>query len=199
MSDPVLVFYKSLQCGACTSFTKNFWDKVQAAIKEKYPKLQIVTITAQKMDGIFDVNVYPKDLTYYRQWFPNFLLIPGVVWNNAVKNLGPDNTAKIRDGVQILNGHINSRGFPEHYQEANKNLPSDKKFTLYNNNDPKEFLKWLEAALDNPAFKEASIEKQETKPITPLLEPIAKPKYISDKSKVATSSVCSIRFVSKRK
>jgi len=173
-SEPIVILYKSLACSHCTKLTE-IWDKsaskdkdsVVSAMKKVYPRLRVHVVSVKDMSGSFDENVVPKDLIRYRYWFPMILLVPGRIWDNAMANLGPKNEAKIRDGVQIMNG---AWGLGPKGEEK---INHDGK---YNPIDPAEFARWLKDAMQKDDFK--AVQNGFVLPPTPVVQlpqPVAPP------------------------
>lgn len=150
---PTVIFYKSKGCGHCLKLAE-IWDKstsssspsVVSILKKTYPKIRTITVEVENNGGSFDENVFPKDLIRYRAWFPMILLVPGPVWDAANAQLGPKNEAKLKAGVQVLNG---SWGPNEKGQEALKYVAK------YNIREAVEFGRWLKDSLENEEFKAA--------------------------------------------
>lgn len=89
-------------------------------------------------------------------WFPMIRLVPGVVWDDAMANLGPDNPVIIKDGVQIFNGFWNSEN------------PSRVKHELkYDPLRSEGWVRWLKSALEQEDFQ---IVQNSWKPKLTLLQ-----------------------------
>lgn len=146
MPEPVIVFYKTDQCPYCVNLEK-IWNTVMTEMLKVYPKLRFFILPARNYQGGFDENTVPKDLIRFARWWPQIILIPGPVWEAAMVNLGPNNPAKIRSGVQVLNGKwLNDHPVPDE---------------KYDTRRPEEFSRWLKDALNDPEFKQA----QEVSPL----------------------------------
>lgn len=214
--EPTVVFYKSAMCGHCTSLT-NIWEpgaknlkkgekSVTEVLKEVYPKIRFFVVTAKDNTGKFDENTAPKDLIRYGKWFPMILLVPGRVWDAAMANLGPKNTAQILDGVQMLNCHWNDKEKQElKYQQK------------YDIRKPEDFGRWLKEGLANDEFKRiqdgnkdngsnnnsVSTTQSPSQPIQPLMTPLTRTNNnnVSHTSSSRTfdppGDICSMRIISR--
>lgn len=172
-TEPVVVFYKSLQCRHCTSVS-DIWntpankneDSIVTALKKVHPNIRTFIVTATDNSGVFNENEFPKDLIRYSRWFPMILLIPGPIWNEAMSKLGPNNNVQLLDGVQVMNAKWNNNTFDHSPQ--------------YDIHKSSEFARWLKEALNNENFKKvqnAIRQVQSLKPINtqPLLTPVRLP------------------------
>jgi len=202
--DHVIILYKSKPgtCKHCVEVT-NIWDNpppksidglsISAALKKVNPKVRFVTVTANDNQGHFDENLTPKDLIRYGVRFPQIILIPGKLWDEAMNNLGSNNNVKLVDGVKVMNYKMSS----------NEKLIYDGQ---YNIKVPSDYEKWYRSCIE-----------EETKEINNKPE-INKPEIISNKNNILgetlpqkTSSpktkqeynmtvfndVCAVRLVSK--
>lgn len=160
-TEPVIVFFKSKQCGHCITLEK-IWasppskdkDSVITAVQKVYPKIRFDSVTAKDNGGEFDVNVSPKGMEFYRKWFPMIILVPGKLWDAAKSKLGPLNDQKIIDGVQIMNGKWLGDTYEHDYK--------------YDIRDPSKFGEWLKVSLENEDFK-----RVQSGSIVPIKQPIA--------------------------
>lgn len=155
--EPVVVFYKTKHCKHCDELDK-IWDNGDGSIfhhmSKVYPKLRQVKVNSER--GRFNTQIIPSDLIRYGEWFPTILLIPGKIWDNAMKNLGPNNKHKLIDGVQIYNGTLiqeNNDYKPIHYHKFNQRFKTNHK--IYKGKDPKTYAEWVKNALDNIDFRNA--------------------------------------------
>lgn len=205
--EPTVVLYKSNQCRHCKALS-NIWDKapnknedsVTAALKKIYPNIRFYIVTADDNSGKFDPNTAPTDLHRYSKWFPMILLVPGPVWDKAMEKLGPKNTAKLVDGVQIMNG-----------SSENGNIKYVQKYDI---RKPADFGKWLKESLEKEDFKNAqngsatdTIPQNSNTGIPPVFSKIVKPspaKTSEPKSTQAKhklndteSDVCSLKIISR--
>lgn len=210
-SEPVVILYKSNACRHCSGLSA-IWDKapnkdeesVTSAMKKIYPKLRFFVLTVKDNTGKFDENTAPKDLIRYGKWFPQILLVPGRVWDNAMSKLGPKNDAEVVDGVQVMNG-VWENGELNYKQK-------------YDIRRPAEFGKWLKEGLENEDFKRANngsgsgvvvpTNQTPANPIQPLLTNIVRPSnsgstYVAaagDKHEILHGTggdVCAMRIISR--
>lgn len=172
-TDPVIVLYKSATCGHCKTLT-GIWEQVKNAIKGVYPKMRFFTVTAKDNSGKFDENLAPKDLLRYNKWFPMILLVPGHVWDNAMRNLGPRNNAEIKNGVKIINAEWDNESL---------------KYTqTYDIRRPAEIARWVKDATESKDFiaeqsakssiinDVPTIDQTPVRPIQQLHSNLSKPK-----------------------
>jgi len=138
IAEPIVILIKSNACGHCKNIS-NIWDKISVAMKEVYPKLRIFVVTVDDNSGNFDRNKIPGGLEKYMKWFPMILLVPGNIWDNAIKEVGSRNPPTIKDGVQILNGKWD-----------NNSLTFNVKYDIRN---PAGFAEWVKDSLEIPEFK----------------------------------------------
>lgn len=145
--EPVIVYYKTQSCRYCRLLDREWGTEtdtdnstVLGAMKQVYSKFRTFVISSVGDYGIFDENIVPSDMRRYGRWFPMILLVPGWVWNNAMKTLGPGNPATIIDGVQIFNGA--------------KGADGDLIYQRNYDREPEDFANWLTAALANEEFRE---------------------------------------------
>lgn len=201
--DHVIILYKSKPgtCGHCVEVS-NIWDNpppksidglsISGALKKVNPKVRFVTVTATDNKGNFDENLIPKDLRKYGVRFPQIILVPGKLWDEAMKNLGPDNNIKLLEGVKVLN-----------YKILNDKLQYDGQ---YNIKIPSDYEAWYRSCIEeeniminkeqlsvvsvknktNNIFIESPIKNIETK---------VKKEYTISKF----NDVCSVQLVSKSK
>lgn len=206
MSDPVLVVYTSLTCPHCMKL-KAIWDKdVLPALKEAYPNLRFVTVTARNNNGVFNENIFPKKIIDYAHWFPMIFLVPGHVWDTAMQTMNSDNPSDVKEGVQIMNG-LRAPG-------ATK-IQYVQKYNILKSSD---FVKWIKEALENEEFKKVQQTKKPipslianiNKPITPVSSPVnTSDSTINNPTTPNTTTfpnlapvqpdVCSMRIISRRK
>lgn len=139
---PTLVIYKTPQNLQCMRLMNN-WDDTKKSLLTVCPNLRVFSVTADNDKGEFDVNAAPKDLIRYNAWFPMIILVPGQTWDSAMDNLGPNSPIKLKEGVQVLDGHF--QGDQLRYDASA--VPGDL---------PSVMAKWLRKALDNVDFKRAS-------------------------------------------
>jgi hypothetical protein len=209
--EPVVVLYKSNQCGHCTRLS-TIWDNPPgkgedscvSAMRKVYPKIRFYTLTVKENNGKFDENTAPKDLFRYRFWFPMILLVPGKTWDAAMAQLGPKNNVRIQDGVQIMNGAWSIDKTSK--QEVILNVQK------YDIRKPVKFAEWLKESLENEEFKRIQ-NSSIVPPPAVLAEPIqnhhhvpatnassilssANPPSKSGSDK-ATGDVCSMRIISR--
>jgi hypothetical protein len=194
-SEPIVVFYKSSVCGYCKNLSA-IWDKVQNVIKSVYPKMRFYVLTSPTNAGEFDENISPKDLKRWAAWFPMVLLVPGNVWDAAMKNLGPKNPIEITDGVQALNA----------IWDTNNKLTYRYKYDI---SKPESFSNWIKESLQNEDFKKVQFSSEEvkktpTQPIQSLLSgiisPLEKQNPIDvDSEPEKPPQVCSIKIISRRR
>lgn len=193
-NEPVVVLYKSDQCGHCIALSK-IWDtptvgtdSVVTEIRKVYPKMRFVTVTAANNGGAFDENVYPKSLVKYARWFPMVILVPGSLWNAAMSKLGPKNDVDLTQGVQIMNGRW------ETDKDGKTTLKSEGK---YSPKKSSEFGRWIKDAMEVQEFKN---EQSKRGPIHSLISnnfklPISQP--VSQRQSKKSGDVCSMRVISR--
>ncbi len=134
---PVLVLIKNTNCPACVLLSK-VWDDAVKDIKKTAPKLRTVTV----INGI-DPKIYPSDLAIYSKYVPAVLLIPGYIWDEAMKHLGRHNPIKLRDGVQMMNlGKWDKVSRVDRHNYINK----------YNSSKKQDIVKWFKEAYSNEDF-----------------------------------------------
>ena len=114
-SEPVFVVIMSNRCQHCIHLL-NQWPEVIQSVLSIYPKMRfpqsdptnvhtkhLLNPPIMIIDGVIDSYMYPRDLRkYYDLWTPITLLIPGKVWDDCHKKLGPGNMEKM-EPVQIMN------------------------------------------------------------------------------------------------
>lgn len=196
-AEPVVVFYKSKQCDHCIAL-ENIWESVKTEMLKVNPRLRFFMVTCPDRRGQFDENKAPKDLRRYATWFPQILLVPGSVWDAGMINLGPKNTAEIKNGVQIFNA-IWKNGV----------LTREVKYKP----TPEDFGRWIKASMDNPEFKRYQSESRANptnpvaiKPIQPFMntgfhQPTVPPEKKSTNDPVIApphlGNICSMRIVAR--
>ena len=201
--DHVIVLYKSKPgtCSHCVDVT-NIWDNpppksidglsISAAFKKVNPKIRFVTVVANDTQGNFDVNLTPKDLLKFGVRFPQVILIPGKLWDEAMKNLGPNNNIKLSEGVKVFN-----------YKLVGDKLQYE---GLYSIKIPSDYERWYRACIEeenkeineiikkddllvpvknNSIFSEINVKNSDTK---------TKKEYTISKF----NDVCSFQLVSKK-
>jgi hypothetical protein len=199
--DHVVILYKSKQgtCRHCIDVS-NIWDNpppnsvdglsISAALKKVNPKVRFVTVTATNNQGHFDNNLTPKDLIRYGVRFPQIILVPGKLWDEAMDNLGPNNDVKLLQGVKVIN-----------YNFINDRLQYEEK---YNIKMPSDYEKWYKSCIEEENSSVITNEKL-TVPIKSKNIFVESPiKNIETKNKKEYtisefSNVCSIQLVSKNK
>jgi hypothetical protein len=198
MSDPVLVTYTSLTCPHCSKL-KAIWDKdVLPALKEAQPSLRFVTVTARNNTGVFNENIFPKKIIDYAHWFPMIFLVPGHVWDTAMKTMNSDAPTDVKEGVVIMNGLRAPGSLKIQYVQ---------KYNILKSSD---HVKWIKEALENEEFKKVQNVKKvepkpEIKPIPSLITNINKsltpiPTFDSTFPSISTGSeVCSMKIISRRR
>jgi len=200
--DHVIVLYKSKPgtCSHCVDVT-NIWDNpppksidglsISAALKKVNPRVRFVSVVANDTQGNFDVNLTPKDLTKYGVRFPQVILIPGKLWDEAMKNLGPNNDVKLSEGVKVFNYKLFGDKLQYHGQ-YNIKIPSDYekwyRSCIEEENDISDIRKkdeLLVAIKNNSIFTETNLKNSESK---------TKKEYTITKF----NDVCSFQLVSKK-
>ena len=141
-SEPVVVFYKSLQCKHCMTLNAIWESSVVPTIRREFPNIRFFVLTTKDNSGKFDERTAPESLAFFTRWFPTILLVPGNVWNSAMAHLGPKNPVIVKEGVQIMN----SKGTIDDYAYSQK----------YDIRNPEDFVNWLKEALSNPEFRRIS-------------------------------------------
>lgn len=99
MNSPVLILYTSALCLSSKRFIDNYNDFTRD-ILNIYPDMNIIHIHSKHIHGRFNENMYPSYLLKYNTKFPNIILIPGSLWNIAMKNLGFNSNVKLTLGVR---------------------------------------------------------------------------------------------------
>lgn len=132
LSEPVIVFYKSKNCGFCTDVS-NIWDNsssnselsITASLRKVNPNVRFFIVNAIDRTGNFDENLAPKDLIRYAKIrFPQIILIPGPLWDTAMANLGPNNNIKLIENVKVMNFKIVNEKL-EYEEKYDLLVPSD--------------------------------------------------------------------------
>ena len=195
--DHVIVLYKSKHgtCSHCVDVS-NIWDNppskstdglsISSALKKVNPKVRFVTVTATDTQGHFDENLTPKDLIRYGVRFPQVILVPGKLWDEAMNNLGPNSNVKLVEGVKVLNCKI-----------SKDKLLYDGQYSL---KIPSDYEKWYRSCID----EELNV-KNEPIPIKSnnifTESPIGKSGEKTKKEYTMTvfNDVCSVKLVSKSK
>lgn len=144
MSEPILVVVKSLQCKHCTQLSLK-WNIIFEKIKKKYPTIRHYPLIIENLNSGFDINTSPKGLKNFIKWYPSIILIPGPLWNEAMKNLGDNNriTLMENEATKLFNGV---------YENNSLELEKDhsKMLDIYN---PDHYLMWIEQCLNDENFK----------------------------------------------
>lgn len=182
-SDPVLVLYKSDQCGHCrTLFAR--WENIKNVVRNINPKIRFFTLSAVDNSGKFDVNSAPKDLIRYNKWFPMILLVPGKLWDTAFQNLGPGNNVELVDGVQVFN--------------SEKGQIKYKK--IYNMADNNEIGRWVKDSLSDPEFIRVSTAGPISIPniLSSVLKPVSSSSS-SSPNPLTKPDICSFKIINKQK
>lgn len=99
--NPVFVMVFAGNCPACKTFKSNSLSDLKDALKN-YPGVTAIEYDV-KLIGDLLPNDSPKDLNKYVKFYPCFLLIPGSVWNNALKGASLKN-------VLLYGATVNSEG-----------------------------------------------------------------------------------------
>lgn len=208
-NEPVIVLYKHAQCGHCIRLN-DMWDEIKAHIRLSYPAIRFAEVTGTGKDGNFDTNKYPIKLNQYNRWYPMILLVPGRIWNEAMKQLGPKNPVDIVEGVKIMNGF-------RHDTNGIQPLPVPK----YHIFDKTKYIDWIKEVYNDPEFKavqnridkapnvqnhnnllvrtvpQESKEVQESKEYTN--NPLVTLRKNTKNNQAIYGDVCSIRIISRKK
>ncbi len=194
MSTPVIVLSKADACGWCTKLAA-FWDtppnmKTKSAVqlmKQIHPSLRTFIAASKDMSGNFDESIVPYGMKKYvsqGSWFPMILLVPGPVWDNAIKHIGDKSDIPITDGVQIFNGFFDDNGFPS------MDRPGKYEMT------PEGIAAWFKVAIINPEFQRV----QNALPIsTTYKSKIIQQISQNNELKNSNQSVCSMNIIPRRK
>jgi len=199
--DHVIILYKSKPgtCSHCVEVSK-IWDNspssdtlsISATLKQINPKIRFVTVTATDTKGHFDEKLVPKDLIRYGVRFPQVILIPGKLWDEAMNNLGPNNPVKLSEGVKVLN-----------YKVVNDTLQHDGQYSL---KIPSDYGKWYKSCIEEEINNNQPInpvkEKEKDKPNNIFVESPVKILDTKDKKGYTISKitdVCSVQLISKPK
>ena len=138
LHEPVVVVHNSMTSRYSNDLMKQ-WDQILSELKQVYPRLRTHIVTTKYCWDKFDPNIVPADLSRYQQWTPMLILIPGIIWDNAMANLAPNNPVSISDGVQIWNGVW---------------VKDQLRFeSRYDYRSSKDYTKWLKLALDQEDFR----------------------------------------------
>lgn len=200
--DHVIILYKSRPgtCNHCVEVS-NIWDNpppksidglsISGVLKKINPKIRFVTITATDNQGHFDENLTPKDLIRYGVRFPQIILVPGKLWDEAMNNLGPNNNIKLLEGVKVLN-----------YKISNDKLQYDGQYNIKMSSD---YEKWYKSCIEEENNNKIVHDEQLIVPIknktnnifieSPIknIETKTKKEYTISKF----DNVCSVKLVSK--
>lgn len=125
--EPTVVLIKSKQCGHCNKLAA-IWDKATENMKKAHHNLRFYVLTLENNSGNFDKNKIPAGLDKYMDWYPMVLLVPGPLWNLAIKEIG-NKYISLVDGVHVLNGVW-----------KNGSLEFDNKYDIRN---PEAFYDWI--------------------------------------------------------
>lgn len=192
VSEPILVFYKSMSCTHCRKLT-SIWEDVIKEVRKVYPHMRFTEVVARDNTGFIDENVVPKGVTAYNTWFPMLLLIPGGLWDSAMANLGPKNPVELKDGVQVINA-------------SRKDDGSLKYSYKYDIRQPAEIVRWIKDSYQVEDFKQVQNSntpimvprKDPIAPIKPLLTTLPNPSNVQQKHVPAMEdSICSMRIISR--
>ena len=198
--DHVIVLYKSKpgSCSHCVDVS-NIWDNppskdslsISGTLKKINPKIRFVTVTANDNRGHFNENLVPKDLIRYGVRFPQVILIPGKLWDEAMNNLGSN--IKLVEGVKVFN-----------YKIVNDVLQYDGQYSL---KIPSDYGKWYQSCIDEEINDTVVSNKQLLVPIKNkgnniFIESPVKASETKDRKEYTISKftdVCSVQLVSKSK
>lgn len=114
--DPVIVLITSDICPHSKKLL-NVWEQIHSDIYSIRP----ITVHKINCKELLHGNDVPKGLKPYEVWFPMILLVPGLVWNLVMSNLGQ--LIEIKQEVKIFNGkwkHDNVT-FDHKYIRADRN------------------------------------------------------------------------------
>lgn len=99
---PIFLFLQSNQCGHCHTFVQKYWKNFQKGLKELRPDIRIEHVIFKSFDpNSYDQTKYPKGLAFWGFFYPAFLLIPGDLWDRAMKDSTV--TLTIDDGAEGMN------------------------------------------------------------------------------------------------
>ena len=199
--DHVIVLYKSKPgtCSHCVDVS-NIWDNppqksidglsISSALKKVNPKVRFVTVTAKDTQGHFDENLTPKDLIRYGVRFPQVILIPGKLWDEAMNNLGPNSHVKLLEGVKVFNYKISSNDKLVYEGEYSIKIPSD-------------YERWYRACVEEEINSKPEPEPVPTIPknniFTESSLKSSGPKNKKEYNMSIFNDVCSVQLVSKSK
>ena len=193
--DHVIVLYKSKPgtCSHCVDVS-NIWDvpksvdglSISATLKKVNPKIRFVTVTANDTQGHFDENLTPKDLIRYGVRFPQILLVPGKLWDEAMNNLGPNSNVKLLEGVKVFNYKISSNEKLIYEGQYSIKIPSDyeKWYRSCIEEETNDVIKSEPIPIKNNIFVESRVKNQKIK---------------KEYNITIFNDVCSVKFVSKPK
>lgn len=174
MPNAVVVIAKRPGCPTCVALDK-IMNKIESSLRSVSPSIRIVIVNCLNKDGEFDYDKYPNSLYLFTaEWAPQILLIPGGLWDEAMSQLGPSNSIRLRKGVQVMNADWvkeQSLEYPKYHKYLNKPV----KYSLL---VPEAYAEWLKEALAADDFiKECSkYDKPIKLPVNVLSEIIGEPK-----------------------
>lgn len=154
---PVLVIIKADDCPLCVNLTRN-WPAISLEIRRAVPGIRIFTVELVRRDDPLDYTKVPIALGNYREWVPMILMVPGPVWDDAMRD---KNTRNLRD-TQVMNGKLSGNGA---YIAGNR----------WDISDPYEFAAWVKDAYLTIREGDWSAQDQwgdSTDIVSPLARPI---------------------------
>ena len=99
---PVFMLVRSNQCSHCHVFVSKHWNNVKKALSETRPDIRIEDVMFKSFDSqSYDRKKYPAGVAWWGKFFPTFALIPGELWDRALKD--PKVTMTIADGAEGMN------------------------------------------------------------------------------------------------
>jgi len=189
-SEPVIVFYKTSTCPHCNNLNK-IWDQVTKEIKKISPNIRFFILNSTQNNGSFDNKLAPTSLIKFNAWFPMILLVPGNVWDAAMKNLGENNEVDIKDGVIILNGKFNDNKLSYVHK--------------YDIRKPDQIAQWVKESLNDDSFKTIQNSNIPIIPIKKAIQPSTFQPFLSSLSKKSDTkylesgpdNICSMKIISR--
>ncbi len=156
-------------------------------MKKVNPKVRFVSVTATDNQGHFDENLTPKDLIRYGVRFPQVILVPGKLWDEAMNNLGSNSSVKLLEGVKVFN-----------YKLFSDKLVYDGQYSI---KIPSDYEKWYRSCLEEETNNVVKPEPIIVKNNNIFVESPIKSSGSKNKKEYNMSifnDVCSVKLVSKK-
>jgi hypothetical protein len=175
-STPVLVLLTSDICLHCRSMIDIWYpfplgrlprgESILCKLTETYPDLRFVDLRYHKQgsdphetrllscssEGIEHLESCPSYMRYYVRWFPIMLLIPGPLWDHAIRY--PKSNIELIDGVQVFNGTWRDIPFQAKFGVCHDDILDNGEVSRmkYAVEKPDGYIQWSMDALNNPEF-----------------------------------------------